>query len=107
MSNEPEPMRFVVEGTTPGRDIVWLSAPDADGFRNLVPLRMAEQFQNKADAQLAIANLPRPFRDAGFFFGVVRLLTEADKKRLHEVAVKVLGEARASEVEHMLDDRIP
>jgi len=107
MSNESEPMKFVVKGTTPSRDVVWLSAADADGFRNLVRLRMAEQFQNAGDAQLAIANLPQPFREAGFFFWVERLLTEADKKRLHEINVKVLGEARASELEHMLDDRIP
>jgi hypothetical protein len=35
------------------------------------------------------------------------LLTEADKKRLHEIAVKVLGEARASEFERRPDDRMP
>jgi hypothetical protein len=107
MSEAPEPMKFVVKGTTPGRDVVWLSAPDSDGCRNLAPLRTAEQFQNKADAQLAIAKMPRPFKDAGFFFWVELLITEAVKKRLHEIHVKVLGEARASAVEHLLDDRMP
>jgi hypothetical protein len=104
MRDEPEPMKFFVKGTTPSGDVGWLSPPDSDGFRNLGPRQTAEQFQNKADARLAIAEMPRPFRDAGFFFWVELLLTDAIKKRRHEIHVRFLGETRASEVERMLDD---
>jgi hypothetical protein len=97
MSEERQPMKFVVKGTTPSRDVVWLSLPDSDGFRNLGPLQTAEEFQDKSDARLAIAEMPRPFRDAGFFFWVMTVPTDADKKRLHEITMRALGEARASE----------
>ena len=105
--DEPGPMKFVVKGTTPSGDVVWLSPPDSDGFRNLGPRQTAEVFQERSDARLAIAEMPRPFRDAGFFFWVELLLTDAVKKRLHEIAAKAVGETRASAIEHMLDDRMP
>jgi hypothetical protein len=106
MSNEPEPMKFVVKGTTPSRDVVCLTAPDSNGCRYLGPPSTAEQFDQKSDAQNAIAALPRPFRDAGFFFWVEVLPTDAMKKKLHEILVRHLGEDRASEIEKMMLDEL-
>ena len=101
MSEEGEPRRFVVKGTTPSRAVVWLSPPDSNGFRNFGPRRTAEVFQDKSAARLAIAEISRPIRDAGCFFWVEIAPTDADKKRLIEISMKVLREAGASDAQQI------
>jgi hypothetical protein len=90
-------MKFVVKGTTPGRDVVWLSPPGPEGFRGIGRRMEAAEFPTRSDARLAIAGLPRLYNDAGFFFWVTVEPTDADKKRLLEITMTALGETRASE----------
>jgi len=63
-------MTFVVKAIGPGGYATWLSPPNFDGFRSLVPRNGAEVFQAVADARVAIDKMPRTFTGAGIIFSV-------------------------------------
>jgi hypothetical protein len=64
-------MGFVVT-ITDGRNAYhsWLSPPNKGGVRTLAPRKMADVFQNRADAHAAIDLMPRIFMDNGWVFSV-------------------------------------
>ena len=61
-------MRFVVKATGLTGNVNWLSAPDPEGVRSLVPREMADVFQTEAEAHVAIAKMPHAFK--GIIFSV-------------------------------------
>jgi hypothetical protein len=64
-------MGFVVtvtDGRSPFHS--WLSPPNKGGVRTLALRDIADVFQNRADAQVAIETLPRTFADSGWVFSV-------------------------------------
>jgi hypothetical protein len=65
-------MPFVIKAMGRTGTVCWLSDANEAGFRTLATREMAGVFQTAADAQTAIAKLPRAFRDAGLIFYVER-----------------------------------
>jgi len=63
-------MEFVVKATGPGGDSAWLSKPRLEGFRGLVAREVADVFQTRRDAQVAIAKMPAAFARAGVIFAI-------------------------------------
>jgi hypothetical protein len=61
-------MPFVVKATVSGGSVCWLAPARSFGTRTFGPREKAEIFKRQADAQAAIAKLPRSMIDGGAVF---------------------------------------
>jgi len=61
-------MGIVVKATGRMGNVTWLSPPDSNGFRSLVPRERAHVFPLEKDARAVIAKMPPTFEDAGIVF---------------------------------------
>ncbi|HEX4072463.1 MAG TPA: hypothetical protein VHX68_14880, partial [Planctomycetaceae bacterium] len=70
--SEVQPTDYVVKAVGRTGTVCWLSDANEAGFRTLATREMAGVFQTAADAQAAVAKLPRAFQDVGLIFYVER-----------------------------------